>query len=323
MKRGTYATGKLVTVFGASGFVGRYVVQALVKRGYRVRAAVRRPNLAGHLQPLGWVGQVQAVAANVRMPESVARAAAGADAVVNLAGIKIERGRQGFAAVNEAGAGTIAAAARVAGVPILVHVSALGADADSRSGYFRSKAAGEAAVLDAYPDAVILRPSAVFGPEDAFFNRLATLARYSPALPVIGGRTEMQPVYAGDVGEAVARAVDGAGATGAIYELGGPEILTIRDCMRLLLDEIGRKRLLAPVPEGAGVLKGAVLQRLPGAFFGADEARQLQVPMVVSEGAIADGRTLTGLGIRPETLAAILPTYLGRYRRAAATVQAA
>lgn len=212
---------RLVTIFGGSGFLGRHLTQALAKRGWRVRAAVRRPDLAGHLQPLGMVGQIHAVQANLRYPDSVARAVAGADAVVNLVGILHEGGRQTFSAVQAQGPRIVAEAAAKAGVESLVQVSAIGADANSPADYARSKAAGEAATLAAFPTAVIMRPSIVFGPEDQFFNRFADMARFLPFLPLIGGgETKFQPVYVGDVAEAIARALEGAAKPGATYELG-------------------------------------------------------------------------------------------------------
>src|SRR5581483_10426706 len=239
---------KLVIVFGGSGFVGRHVVRALAKRGYRIRVAVRRPELAGHLQPLGRVGQIHAVQANVRHPGSVEAALRDADAAVNLVGVLFQRGRQRFEAVHTGGAAAVAQAAAAAGLP-LVHVSALGADENSPSLYARSKAAGEKAVLTAKPDATILRPSVMFGPEDTFFNRFAAMARLSPVLPLIGGGlTRFQPVFVGDTALAVAAALDGQTKPGTIYELGGPEIRTFKELMQYMLGVIGRRRLLLPIP---------------------------------------------------------------------------
>jgi uncharacterized protein YbjT (DUF2867 family) len=221
----------LVTVFGGSGFLGRAVVRALAKRDYRLRVAVRRPELAGHLQPLGKVGQIHAVQANLRYPASVEAAMRDADVAINLVGILAEGGGQTFDAVQAKGAETIAKAAAAVGAH-MVHVSAIGADANSPARYARAKAAGETAVLAAVPSAVIMRPSVVFGPEDQFTNRFAGLARLSPALPLIGGGlTKMQPVYVGDVATAIADAVDGKAKPGATYELGGPEVLTMREIM--------------------------------------------------------------------------------------------
>src|SRR5215831_9886481 len=221
----------LVTVFGGSGFLGRNVVRALCKRDYRIRVAVRRPELAGHLQPLGRVGQIHAVQANLRYPASVDAAMRDAEVVVNLVGILTESGAQSFDAVQAKGAGTVAAAAARVGAR-MVHVSAIGADENSPSRYARAKAAGEKAVLAAIPSATIMRPSVVFGPEDEFTNRFAALARMSPVLPLIGGgETKLQPVFVGDVATAIADAVDGKTKAGATYELGGPEVLSLREIM--------------------------------------------------------------------------------------------
>ncbi|BBE73698.1 complex I NDUFA9 subunit family protein [Oharaeibacter diazotrophicus] len=304
---------RLVTVFGGSGFLGRHVVRALARRGYRVRVAVRRPDLAGHLQPLGTVGQIHAVQANLRFRASVDRAVQGADAVVNLVGILAGSGAQTFDAVHAFGARAVAEAARAAGIGRLVHVSAIGADAASASGYARSKAAGEAAVRETVPGAVILRPSIVFGPEDDFFNRFADMARFSPVLPAIGGgETRFQPVFVGDVAEAVARAVDGAVPAGVV-ELGGPEVVTFREVMERVCRETGRKRAIVSVPFGIAELAAKLTGWLPGAPITADQVELLKTDNVVSDAATAEGRTLAGLGIVPHTMAAILPTYLYRY----------
>ena len=311
------ATGgsKLVTVFGGSGFVGRHVVRALVRRGYRVRVAVRRPDLANFLQPIGAVGQIHAVQANLRYPDSIARAIDGADAVVNLVGILYETGKQKFAFVQSEGSRLVAEAAKKAGIGTFVQLSAIGADLESPSLYARTKAGGEAAVLRALPDAAILRASIIFGPEDGFFNRFAELARFSPVLPLIGGgETRFQPVFVGDVAEAVARAVDGVAKPGTTYELGGPEVKTFAELMRLMLDEIGRKRILAPLPFWLAKLKAHFLQIWPKPLLTVDQVELLKSDNVVSEAAIADGRTLDGLGIKPTTLSAVLPSYLVRYR---------
>jgi NADH dehydrogenase len=306
----------LVTVFGGTGFVGRHVVRALLRRDFRVRAAVRRPDLAGHLQPLGRVGQIHAVQANVRYPASVEAAVRDADVVINLVGILFERGRQSFAGVQAAGAGAVAQAAAAAGAR-LVHVSALGAKPDSTSLYARSKAAGEAAVLQAVPAATILRPSIVFGPEDDFFNRFAGMARFSPLLPLIGGgETRFQPVYVGDVADAVARAVEGSARPGTIYELGGPDVSTFAELMRFVLATIERRRLLVPVPFALARLKAHVLQLMPTPLLTPDQVELLRQDNVVSDAAKAEGRTLQGLGIDPASIAAIVPTYLWRFRKA-------
>jgi uncharacterized protein YbjT (DUF2867 family) len=305
----------LVTVFGASGFVGRNVVRALLRRGWRVRAAVRRPNLAGHLQPLGMVGWVQPIQANLRYRWSVDRAVTDADAVVNLVAILNESGRQRFDAVHDFGARAVAEAARAARVGRLVHVSAIGADPESPSAYGRSKAAGEAAVLETLPGSVIIRPSITFGPEDGFFNRFAGLARVLPALPLFGGgETRFQPVFVGDVAHAIADAVEGKAPAGRTYELGGPEIKTFRQCMELILATIERRRLLVPVPWGAATALASVTQLLPKPLLTVDQVRQLQIDNVVSDGAVADRRTLAGLGIEPTSLEAVLESYLYRFR---------
>src|SRR6202140_1811749 len=256
----------LVTVFGGSGFLGRSVVRALAKRDYRIRVAVRRPDLAGHLQPLGRVGQIHSVQANLRYPASVEAAMRDSHAAVNLVGILAESGAQSVEAVEAAGAGVVAKAAPPVGAR-MVHVSAIGADEDSASGYARSKAAGEKAVLAAVPTATIMRPSVVFGPEDQFTNRFASLARISPVLPLIGGGvTKLQPVYVGDVATAVADAVDGKTRQGATYELGGPEALTMREIIEIILAIIERKRMLVSLPFGLAKLQARFLQFAPGAF---------------------------------------------------------
>jgi NADH dehydrogenase len=309
------SSAKLVTVFGGSGFIGRYVVQALAKRGHRVRVAVRRPDLAGHVQPLGSVGQIKAIQANLRYRWSIERALEGADAAVNLVGILFEAGRQTFDAVQAFGPHAIGEAARAAGITDVVHVSAIGADQPTTIGYLRSKAEGEQGLLEALPEAVIMRPSIVFGPEDHFFNRFAAMARLSPVLPLIGGgRTRFQPVYAGDVGEAIARAVDGAAEPGTIYELGGPEVLTFRECLARMLAITRRRRAFVPIPWLVARPMGRVGQHMPGAPLTLDQVRMLQFDVVVSEAAKADGRTLEGLGIEPTALEIVLPTYLGRFR---------
>ncbi len=248
----------LVTVFGGSGFLGRNVVRALAKRGYRVRVAVRRPELAGHLQPLGRVGQIHAVQANVRYPASVEAAMRDASVAVNLIGILTEGGAQSFDAVQAKGAETIAKAAHAVGAR-MVHVSAIGADANSPSAYGRTKAAGEQAVLAAVPSATIMRPSLLFGPEDQFTNRFAALARISPFLPLIGGgTTRMQPAYVGDVATAVADAVDGKTKPGGVYELGGPEVLTMREIMEIILEHHRAQAHAGFAAVGPGEIPGDV-----------------------------------------------------------------
>jgi NADH dehydrogenase len=308
-------TDKLVTVFGGSGFLGRHVVRALVKRGYRVIVAVRRPDLAGHLQPLGRVGQIHALQANVRYPASVDAATRDADAVVNLTGILFERGRQRFDAVQWTGAEAVAQAAAARGAR-LVHLSALGADGDSPSLYARSKARGEQAVLAATPGATILRPSIMFGPEDHFFNRFAGIARMSPALPLIGGGlTRFQPVFAGDVAAAVAKGVAGETTPGTIYELGGPEVRTFKQLMQYMLATIERRRLLLPLPFGLAKLQAMFLQYMPIPLLTPDQVEMLRRDNVVSLQAETEGRTFAGLGITPDAMETIVPSYLWRFRK--------
>jgi uncharacterized protein YbjT (DUF2867 family) len=306
---------RLVTVFGGSGFLGRHLVRALAKRDYRIRVGVRRPDLAGHLQPLGRVGQIHAVQANLRYPDSVAAAARHADAVINLVAILYERGRQTFPAVHVAGADAVARAAAAAGAR-LIHVSAIGADANSPAQYGRTKAAGEGAVRAVVPGATIFRPSILFGPEDSFFNRFAGMARLSPVLPLVGGgHMRFQPVSVGDVAEAIARAVDGEVAPGTTYELGGPEVKTFRELLEFVLATTGRRRLLLPLPFPLASLQATFLQLLPKPLLTPDQVKLLQVDNVVSPEAEREGRTLRAFGIEPATIAAIVPTYLWRFRK--------
>jgi NADH dehydrogenase len=307
----------LVTVFGGSGFLGRNVVRALCKRDYRLRVAVRRPELAGHLQPLGKVGQIHAVQANLRYPASVEAAMRDSHVAVNLVGILAEGGAQSFDAVQAKGAATVAGAAAAVGAR-MVHVSAIGADANSPARYARSKAAGEAAVFSVVPDATVMRPSIVFGPEDQFTNRFAALARMSPMLPLIGGgTTRMQPVYVGDVATAIADAVDGKAKAGATYELGGPEVLTMREIMEIILATTDRQRTLVSLPFGLAKLQAMFLQFAPGALkLTPDQVALLRSDNVVSDAAKAAGLTMEGLGIATDSLEAIAPQYLWRFRAA-------
>lgn len=305
----------IVTVFGGSGFLGRHVVRALAKRGYRIRVAVRRPELAGHLQPLGRVGQIHAVQANLRYPASLAAATRDAKVVINLVGILFERGRQNFEAVHAAGAEAVALSAAAHGAR-LVHVSAIGASEQSASLYARTKAEGEKLVLAATPNATVIRPSVVFGPEDDFFNRFAALARMMPALPLVGGGgTRFQPVYVGDVAEAIVKAVVGAARPGATYELGGPDIVTFKKVLEFVLATTQRARLLLPLPFWAASLQASVLQFLPKPPLTPDQVQLLRSDNVVSEDAVRDNRTLASLGIAPQTMASIVPTYLWRFRK--------
>jgi len=291
------------------------VVRALAKRGYRIRVAVRRPELAGHLQPLGRVGQIHAVQANLRYPRSVETATRDADVVINLVGILFEGGRQRFGAVQSFGAEAVALAASGLGARV-VHVSALGADEESPSSYARSKAIGEKLVLAAQPSATVLRPSIVFGPEDDFFNRFAGLARLFPALPLVGGgHTRFQPVFVGDVAAAVVAAVEGRTEPGAVYELGGPAVKTFKELMQYVLTVTGRRRMLVPLPFALAQLQAFFLQYMPKPLLTPDQVELLKRDNVVSAEAQRDGRTLEALGIDPVAIEAIVPSYLWRFRK--------
>jgi uncharacterized protein YbjT (DUF2867 family) len=314
---------KLVTVFGGTGFLGRHVVRALAKKGYRIRVAVRRPDLGFFLQPLGIVGQIQCVQANLRFDGSIARAVAGADAVVNCVGVLAETGRQTFHGLQAEGAGAVASA--LAAGTQLVHVSAIGADPQSRSAYGRSKALGEEAVLAAQPDAVILRPSIIAGPEDQFFNRFAALARALPVIPLAGASTRLQPVFVGDVASAIVKAVDREVKGGQVYELGGPETRTLHDLVAYVLQVIGRKRMLVDLPNGVAMAQARVLEMVDALTLGLlpdtlkltrDQVIMLGRDNVVSAEAAMQGRTLEGIGIVPRAVEAIVPQYLVRYRKA-------
>lgn len=306
----------LVTVFGGSGFVGRHVVRVLAKRGYRIRVAVRRPDLAGFLLTAGNVGQISAVQANLRYRDSVDRAVEGAQFVVNCVGILSESGRNTFDAVQEFGGRAIAEAARAVGAK-LTHISAIGANGGSASSYGRTKGKAEAAVLSIVPDSIILRPSIVFGPEDGFFNKFADMSRLAPALPLIGGgKTKFQPVYVEDVAEAVGRAVDGKLTPGTIYELGGPEVLSFRECLETILKVVNRKRPLVSIPFGVASMIGSVASMIPLITppITPDQVTLLKVDNIVSPEAEAEGRTLAAMGIRPTMLTSVLPSYLVRFR---------
>jgi NADH dehydrogenase len=310
--------GSLATVFGGSGFIGRHTVRALAREGWRIRAAVRRPDLAGHLQPMGSVGQIMPVQANLRFPQSVLRAVEGAAAVVNLVGILAPAGAQSFEAVHVDGARAAARAARQAGARVFVHVSAIGAAAKSAAAYARTKAAGEAAVRKEFPEAIILRPSLVFGPEDALFNRFAAMARRSFVLPLIGGgHSQFQPVYVGDVATAIATCCAGKAKPGSIYELGGPEVVSFRELLDSTLAWSGRKCFYAHIPFFLAKLGAALTAPLPNALrpLTVDQIRLLQVPNVVSASAVAEGRTLEALGVtQPSSMAGIVPEYLEQFR---------
>jgi NADH dehydrogenase len=314
----TWEQGALATVFGGSGFVGRHTVRAFARKGWRVRAAVRRPDLAGHLQPMGGVGQIAAVQANVRYPASIARAVDGACVVVNLVGVLAPSGRQSFEAVHVEGARAIARAAKAAGAERLVHVSAIGADPNAPGRYGRTKAAGEAAVLAEFPDAIILRPSIVFGPEDTFFNRFAAMAKQAPFLPLIGGgRTRFQPVYVGNVASAIAAVADGAGKPGTVYELGGPETQTFRRLLERTQEYAGRDRGYVSIPFWLASVIGTLTAILPAGLrpITADQVNMLKRDNVVSEAALKDGRTLEALGVTaPHAIATIVPQYLEQFQ---------
>ncbi len=318
-------TGKLVTVFGGSGFVGRYVAKALAEHGYRVRIASRRPEAAFVTQVSGKVGQINAVQANLRYPDSVTRAVRDADAVVNLVGILAQGGKQTFSALQADGVRTVAEATRAAGITRFVQMSAIGADPGSAAEYGRTKADGERLALSIIPEAVIVRPSIVFGTEDKFFNRFAGMARVMPALPLIGGGEGLlQPVFVGDVAEAIALAVDGKALPGTIYELGGPKAVSFADVMRFILQTTERKRALVKLPFSMATRMADMTEMVSKASFGLmpemlemtkDQVELLKEDNVVSEAAKREGRTLQGLGIRPESFESFVPRYLGRYRK--------
>ncbi|PIV76252.1 MAG: complex I NDUFA9 subunit family protein [Rhodobacteraceae bacterium CG17_big_fil_post_rev_8_21_14_2_50_65_11] len=308
---------KLVTIFGGSGFVGRYIAQRMAKEGWRVRVAVRRPNEALFVRPYGAVGQVEPVLANIRDDASVAAALHGAQAVVNCVGVLTERGKNGFDAVQAEGAERIARLAAAEGVARMVQISAIGADAKSDSAYARTKAAGEAAVLEHFPDAVILRPSIVFGTEDQFFNRFAQMTKFGPVLPLVGGHSRFQPVYVEDVAQAAVKGVLGQAGPG-IYELGGPDVETLHDLMVKMLGVIRRRRLIINLPfwvgwlmaVGFGALQAVTLGLVHNGILTRDQLRQLRKDNVVNEGA----KGFADLGIEPMDMDAILAEYLWTFR---------
>ena len=322
---------RIVTIFGGTGFLGRHIVQRLAQEGYGIRVATRRPELAGFLRPCGVVGQVVPVQANVRNEESVRRAVAGAHAIINLTGILYERGRQNFYAVHVASADRIGArAAAEAGAAHLLHVSAIGADAASPSEYAQSKAAGEAAVRQAFPEATIFRPSLVFGPEDDFFNRFASMVRLVPVLPLFfdglpkmkldglfltpefeAGTTRFQPVFVGDIAEATQRVLGDDAAQGKTFELGGPSIYSYAELMALVAHETGRKALFTPVPFFAAGVMATLLQFAPVPPLTPDQVKLLRIDNVVAPDALA----LADLGVEATAAELILPTYLRDYRR--------
>jgi NADH dehydrogenase len=306
----------LVTVFGGSGFLGKHVVRALVAKGYRVRVPMRRPHIGMDLRVIGNVGQVQLMQANLRFEKSVQRAVEGSDAVINLVAVLYEAGQQSFEALHVRGAETLAKAVAAEGITNFVHVSAIGADKDSESDYARTKGEGEEIVREHVPTVDIVRPSIIFGNEDEFFNRFASMAQLSPALPLIGGgKTKFQPVYVADVADAIARRVE-AEASAQTYELGGPEIYSFKELMQFMLETIGKKRLLVPVPWFAanmmgfgGEMVGAMPFLEP--FLTRDQVENLKNDNVVGQ----DVQGFADLGIKPETIEAIVPSYLIKYRK--------
>jgi uncharacterized protein YbjT (DUF2867 family) len=300
----------LVTVFGGSGFLGRHTVRALARAGWRIKVATRHPNMAFFLRPLGSVGQIDFVKCDVADAEQVQHAVLGAGAVINLTGILFQKG-QTFEEVQAEGAANIAQAAIAAGATSLVHVSAIGADAESDSDYAVTKAQGEAAVREAFPAATILQPSIIFGPEDGFFNKFAAMARMFPALPLIGGgKTRFQPVFVGDVAAAIVAALGSPDAKGRTYELGGPTSYSFKELLELILRETGRRRPLVPLPFGLAMFKAAFLQMLPNPLLTMDQVRLLKKDNVVSPTAAG----LSDLGITPTSVEAVVPSYLWRYR---------
>ncbi|MBS4009129.1 MAG: complex I NDUFA9 subunit family protein [Roseovarius sp.] len=309
---------KLVTIYGGSGFVGRYIARRMAQAGWRVRVAVRRPNEAMHVKPYGVVGQVEPVFCNIRDDASVRAVMQGADAVVNCVGTFDRKGKNSFDAVQDKGATRIARIAAEEGVAHLVHLSAIGADATSDSHYARSKAAGEAGILKHFPNAVILRPSVIFGPEDQFFNRFAGMTRFGPVLPVVGADTRFQPVYVDDVAQAAVMGAMGRAAPG-IYELGGPEAISFRGLMQQMLQVIRRRRLIANIPFGVAALMAGAMELVQTVTLGLvppqitrDQVRSLRRDNVVGDGA----KGLDALGITPVAVGAVLPDYLWRFRPA-------
>lgn len=305
--------GRQVTIFGGSGFIGRYVVERLADKGWTIRVAVRHPRGANFLKPLGDVGQIVPIRAPLQDEEAVRIACEGSDAVINLVGILYEAGNQTFGDVQALGAERIAKAAAAAGTAKLVQISAIGADDESPADYARSKAYGEKAVMEAFPKATVLRPSIVFGPEDDFFNRFAAMARLSPALPLIGGgKTRFQPVFVADVADAVVTALEDPKAEGKTYELGGPRVYSFKELMEFLLETIGRRRFLMPLPVPLANLQAALLEKLPGPpLLTRDQVKMLEWDNVVDPGMPG----LMDLGIEPRALEAIVPAYLQRYRK--------
>lgn len=304
---------QLITVFGGSGFLGRYVVQRLAARHARIQVPSRTPNRVRHLQPMSDPGQIVVEPLNLGSEQALSRYLTGSSAVVNLIAILHERKKGDFQAVHVDLAGRLARAARTAGVERLVHVSAIGADPTSSSAYARTKAAGEAAVREAFAEATIMRPSVVFGPEDDFLNRFAAMAKFLPALPLIGGgRTRFQPVYVGDVANAITTALQREDAAGTTYELGGPRVYTFEELMRWLLRTVGRKRLLLPLSFDLAKLQGRFLEYAPEPPLTRDQVELLKYDNVVAD----DAKTFEDLGVRPTPMELIAPEYLVRHTAA-------
>jgi len=325
MADATFERSRLATVFGGTGFVGRHIVRALVRRGWRVRVAVRRPELAFFLQPIGNVGQIEAVQANLRYPASIGAALEGAEMAVNASGVKAESGAQTYHAVHVEGAQAVARAARAGGVQTYAHLSGIGADPNSWSPYVASKGLGEAATLAEFPDATILRPSVVFGPEDDFFNRFGALARFLPVIPLFaGGTARLQPVYVGDVARVAAAALAGETKPATAYELGGPDVMTLREVAETALRAAGRRRLLVALPKTPSYIVASATSFASKVTLGKfpkllttnrDQIDLLTLDNVVSDEAKAEGRTFEGLGIAPQAVDAIIPSYLVRFRK--------
>ncbi len=327
-------TKRIVTVFGGSGFIGRHLVKRLAASGATVRVAVRDPEDARYMMTMGDVGQIVPFAADVRQEMTLKAAVNGATSVVNLVGLLSEWGHQNFENIHAEGAGNVARAAKAAGVQNLVHISAIGSDAKAEARYSRTKAAGEAAVKAEFPAATILRPSVVFGPEDKFFNFFAGISRFTWFMPVFGcpvvptlkffeddkpfqinfygdGGTKFQPVYVGDVADAIIAALGSKETQGQTYELGGPTVYSSFEIMELLLKNVGRKRLLLPIPFWYLAILGWFLQKIPVQLLTTDQVKQLAQDNVVSKGA----KTIADLGVRPTPAEAILPSYLARFKR--------
>jgi NADH dehydrogenase len=302
-------TRSVATVFGGSGFIGRYVVRRLARQGYLVRVAVRDPEAALFLKPMGTVGQIVPLYASITDDTTVAAAVTGADVVINLVGILTESGGAGFQSIQAEGAGRVARLAAAAGVRRFVHVSAIGADAASPSRYARTKAEGEQAVHAAFPRATILRPSVVFGPEDQFFNRFAGIARIAPFMPVIAGSTRLQPVFVGDVADAVMAAVSREDAAGTVYELGGPRVWTMRELMAYVLTQTGRDKRLVTIPMCIARMQASILELVPGQPLTRDQLLLLQRDNVAAPGLPG----LADLGIVPTPVDLIVPGYLRRF----------